>query len=77
VTAIPQRDLARGRQRVDAGILDRVPSAFESEQFLAGTPVQSLEQWVEGLARVSRTIFGRPPAAYGVTPIVIFRKIAD
>jgi len=31
VTAIPQRDLAPGRPRVDAGILDRVPFAFEGD----------------------------------------------
>src|SRR5207302_3102011 len=31
VTAIPQRDLAPGRERVDAGILDRVPLALEAD----------------------------------------------
>jgi hypothetical protein len=62
------------------GVVDAVPDEFlplTLEQFFAGTPVQSLEQYVEGLARVSRTILGRPSAAYGITPIVIFRQIAD
>jgi hypothetical protein len=61
------------------GVVDAVPDEFvplSMEAFLA-MPIQSLEQFVEGLARVSRTILGRPSAAYGVTPIVIFRQIAD
>ncbi len=62
------------------GVVDAVPDDFVPltlEQFFVGTPVQSLEQFVERLARASRTILGRPSAAYGVTPIVIFRQIAD
>jgi hypothetical protein len=63
------------------GVVDAVPDDFVpltlEQFFVSSTPVQSLEQYVERLARVSRTILGRPSAAYGVTPIVIFRKIAD
>ncbi len=66
------------------GVVDAVPDEFfplTIEQFVMGTdtetPMQSMESFVERLARVSRTILGRPSAAYGVTPIVIFRQIAD
>jgi hypothetical protein len=61
------------------GVVDAVPDEFvplSIDAFLA-TPIKSLEQFVKGLARVSRTILGRPATAYGVTPIVIFRQIAD
>src|SRR5215471_6223251 len=34
MTPIPQRYLARGRKRVDAGVLDRVPLAFERDMRL-------------------------------------------
>ena len=63
------------------GVVDALPDQFVSlslMEFLAtNLQNQNLEAYTEALARLSRSMFGRPSTAYGVTPIVIFRQIAD
>ena len=42
MSAVPYRHLARGRPRVDAGVLDRVPFALEAHMRLGPQPLHDL-----------------------------------
>lgn len=43
---------------------------------LAGVAASAVGQLMVHLAPVARTLMGRPPSAFGVTPLLIFREIA-
>lgn len=69
-------------QWTTVGILDAVPDAAVSEfEAHAQTVIDMvmLGELVGGMSSVAsamRPLVGRPPAAYGITPILVFREVA-
>lgn len=59
------------------GILDALPSPIPAQIQIVPTPtLQHMDATARNFANVARTLLGRPPGAYGVTPILIYREIS-
>jgi hypothetical protein len=59
------------------GILDALPSPIQPQTAILPTNEPfHLETLIRNFSNLGRTLLGRPPDAYGVTPLLLFRKVA-
>jgi len=59
------------------GLLDALPSPIPEQLQIPNTGVPThMAAFIRNLSNLSRTIVGRPPDAYGVTALLLFREVS-
>jgi len=59
------------------GILDALPDRPATPAMLQGEGDKSIQDVLRTVIAMSRNFFGRPAECFGVTPVLIFRALAD
>jgi hypothetical protein len=58
------------------GVLDALPSPIPAQSTGGETGVAAMANLIKNLSNLGRTILGRPPDAFGMTALLLFREVA-
>jgi hypothetical protein len=59
------------------GVLDALPSPIAEQISIVSTGIpENLGDLIKNLSNLGRTLLGREPEAYGVTPLLLFRDVS-
>ena len=60
------------------GILDALPSPIPPQILVPPSPIPvNFATSIKNFANMGRTLLGRTPEAYGITPLLVFREVGQ